>query len=229
MPGRGAAGRAEHTKALEAAQRLLTERYPQLRFEIASDGTATAQGSIEFELPDGTGEAIEVRISFGRRYPVVPPIAYDAAERWEPDPDRHILSDHSFCLYFGGVEAPNLRTPGAFAVWMIDLVLFLHQQLVCDAIEGRRFPGPDWPHGERPAYAQHLVETLQTFPADKRSEAWRAVQLGHLGRNWPCPCGSGRKLKRCHGDALNELARAARRAGLETASYDDLEENARAA
>jgi len=229
MPGRGAAGRAERSKALEAVRQLLTERYPQLRFDVALDGIATADGPIQFELPDGSEEAIEVRILFGPRYPSVAPVAYDKAERWAPNPDRHILSDHSLCLYFGGVEVPDLRTPGAFVGWMIDLVLFLHQQLVCDAIRGRRFPGPDWPHGERPAYSQHLMETLQSFPADTRAEAWRAARLGQLGRNRPCPCGSGRKLKRCHGAALDELARIARRAGLESASYHELEENTHAA
>ena len=24
--------------------------------------------------------------------------------------------------------------------------------------------------------------------------------FAHVGRNDPCPCGSGRKFKRCHGD-----------------------------
>jgi preprotein translocase subunit SecA len=27
-----------------------------------------------------------------------------------------------------------------------------------------------------------------------------AADFEHVGRNDPCPCGSGRKFKRCHGD-----------------------------
>ncbi len=34
--------------------------------------------------------------------------------------------------------------------------------------------------------------TVQTPPADK---------VGKVGRNDPCPCGSGKKFKKCHGDA----------------------------
>jgi preprotein translocase subunit SecA len=30
----------------------------------------------------------------------------------------------------------------------------------------------------------------------------------HVGRNEPCPCGSGRKFKRCHGDPASRAARA---------------------
>jgi hypothetical protein len=119
-----------------------------------------------------------------------------------------------------------MRAAGAFAAWMTHLVLFLHQQLVCDAIGGRRFPGPEWPHRERPAYAQHLLETLQAFSVDRRAHAWQAVRARRVGRNWPCPCRSGRKIKRCHLTTLAELDRISRRAGLAKATYGELQEAA---
>jgi preprotein translocase subunit SecA len=34
----------------------------------------------------------------------------------------------------------------------------------------------------------------QTVPADSAGQAW-----GPVGRNEPCPCGSGKKYKQCHG------------------------------
>jgi len=30
--------------------------------------------------------------------------------------------------------------------------------------------------------------------------------FANVGRNDPCPCGSGRKYKRCHGDPRNRAA-----------------------
>ena len=30
--------------------------------------------------------------------------------------------------------------------------------------------------------------------------------FANVGRNDPCPCGSGRKYKRCHGDPRNRVA-----------------------
>jgi hypothetical protein len=128
---------------------------------------------------------------------------------------------------FDRVDAPDLRKPGALAAWMIDLVLFLHQQLVCDAIGGRRFPGPDWPHHEQPAYAQHLLEILQGFPPATRAHALHAVRSKRAGRNWPCPCRSGRKIKRCHIATLAELEGVGRRAGLSEATHAELQEHAR--
>ena len=226
MPPRGGAGRAERHDALESARALLAERYPRVRLSRHSNGTAIAHGPIELELPDGTLDPIEVRIVFGPNYPATPPDASDAAGRWPVDPDRHIVTDHRFCLYFDPVDEPDLRAPEAFAGWMIDLVLFLHQQLVCDAIGGRRFPGPEWPHRERPAYAQHLIETLQAFPIDRRAHAWQAVRARRIERNWPCPCQSGRKIKRCHLATLAELERVGRRAGLAKVTYSELMEAA---
>jgi uncharacterized protein len=31
-----------------------------------------------------------------------------------------------------------------------------------------------------------------------------AAAFAHAGRNDPCPCGSGKKFKRCHGEARSE-------------------------
>src|SRR5919201_932019 len=60
--------------------------------------------------------------------------------------------------------------------------------------------------------------------------AWRAVdrqeaRVPDTGRNQPCPCGSGRKTKRCCGErrgpSADQLARA-RLAALGRAAVDDL-------
>lgn len=211
MPGRAAAGRAEHQRAVAAAAELLRVSYG-LSLESRRDGSAVAEGAIELVQPDGTTEAIAVCIVFGADYPATEPRAYDSARRWKPDPDRHILDNHSFCLDFIRVNPPDMRRGGALESWMTDLVLFLHQQLVYDAIAGQRFPGLEWKHGEAPALAQHLLELLGPFPAESRPAVWRALGSG-LGRNDPCPCGSQRKLKRCHGEQLFALKQTARGAG----------------
>jgi len=229
MPPRGDAGRVERERAVGAARALFAERYPRLRFSRNADGTAVARGPIELELPDGGLDPVDVGIVFGSRYPAKPPDAYDAAGRWPVDPNRHIVAHHRFCLYFDRVDEPDMRAPDALAAWMVDLVLFLHQQLVCDAIGGRRFPGLEWPHREQPAYAQHLLETLRAFSPDERADAWHTVRARRTGRNWPCPCRSGRKIKRCHLATFAELERIARRAGLTNASYDELRDTARGA
>jgi preprotein translocase subunit SecA len=40
----------------------------------------------------------------------------------------------------------------------------------------------------------------------RRSESAAGGEFGKVGRNAPCPCGSGRKYKLCHGDPRNRPA-----------------------
>jgi uncharacterized protein len=40
-----------------------------------------------------------------------------------------------------------------------------------------------------------------------------AVRYASVGRNAPCPCGSGKKFKRCHSNASHERTRAGRDSG----------------
>jgi len=42
-------------------------------------------------------------------------------------------------------------------------------------------------------------ELLSLPPADQRANAPQVNDLPKVGRNDPCPCGSGKKFKQCHG------------------------------
>ena len=49
-------------------------------------------------------------------------------------------------------------------------------------------------------FAQNLSQNLaQNFAQNGGPDDGSAVQFGHVGRNDPCPCGSGKKFKLCHG------------------------------
>ncbi len=85
----------------------------------------------------------------------------------------------------------------------LEVSCMLMHRLISDrAIERRR-----WPHERR---ARHFPSRQAGFWRDKCKDATetlvrdppeqRAV-YGKVGRNQPCPCGSGRKYKHCHGAA----------------------------
>jgi hypothetical protein len=200
---------------------VLEAEHPRLALEFLSQRGAEAKGVVELECPDGTLEEIRVRIVFPPDHPAVGPVAFDAAKRWTPALERHILGDHSFCLYLEGVQAPDVATTAGLAGWLRDLVLFLQQQLIFDATG--RFPGPEWAHG-RAAYAQHLIDLLDDVPLERRHTFLDAVWDGKAERNWPCPCGSTRKVKRCHLDQIAEIKRVALRGGFSRARYEQLQE-----
>ncbi len=51
----------------------------------------------------------------------------------------------------------------------------------------------------RPANLQYSAPTLDSAEPDAPAAGGGAVSGGEPGRNAPCPCGSGKKYKRCHG------------------------------
>jgi preprotein translocase subunit SecA len=74
--------------------------------------------------------------------------------------------------------------------------------VAADASNGRHAPavsakGLETHH--RSDNLQYSAPTLDTAPADAPATAGASVSSGEPGRNAPCPCGSGKKYKRCHG------------------------------
>ena len=53
--------------------------------------------------------------------------------------------------------------------------------------------------GGRSDNLQYSAPTLDTTEPEKAATGGAAVSSGEPGRNAPCPCGSGKKYKRCHG------------------------------
>jgi preprotein translocase subunit SecA len=59
------------------------------------------------------------------------------------------------------------------------------------------FPGPDDPGAPAPATSGGNIMELEPRSAPEAAPFVRAMPK--VGRNEPCPCGSGRKYKHCHG------------------------------
>jgi preprotein translocase subunit SecA len=53
--------------------------------------------------------------------------------------------------------------------------------------------------GGRSDNLQYSAPTLDATEPEKAATGGAAVSSGEPGRNAPCPCGSGKKYKRCHG------------------------------
>ncbi len=75
-----------------------------------------------------------------------------------------------------------------------------HQQLLDQAVA--RHPGADGqPAAPPPELAQLMENAAQAGPPPVRASAPPAPKIG---RNDECPCGSGKKFKKCHGAALED-------------------------
>jgi len=66
-------------------------------------------------------------------------------------------------------------------------------------------PGLSQP--QRPARLSYSAPTMDgEAQVQSRTESAGGGEFGKVGRNAPCPCGSGRKYKLCHGDPRNRPA-----------------------
>lgn len=223
MSSRDAAGRADHggrLKRLHADRELLTREHPYLDYHLdEADALGVAGGPVPMLLPDGQIDPIEIEVEFHRLYPARPPLVREVGGRFRPDDDRHIAADANFCLYLRDVDEPDLGSPHALHVFMLDVVCFLEQQLIYERIG--RFPGPQWPH-KRDAYALYIVERLHDQSSEAAARLWEVVRGSRQSRNAPCPCGCGVKYKKCHLTLATELARVAARYELAGFDYEAL-------
>ncbi len=49
----------------------------------------------------------------------------------------------------------------------------------------------------------HLAKTIQTVLAESKASQKQSTNVDKTGRNEPCPCGSGKKYKKCCGSVLH--------------------------
>jgi preprotein translocase subunit SecA len=61
---------------------------------------------------------------------------------------------------------------------------------------------------QRLAYSAPTVDGESASAGVEVSADAEDDPFANVGRNEPCPCGSGRKFKRCHGDPASRAARA---------------------
>lgn len=183
---------------------------PRIRHYIWADGRgALAEGEIDVDIGAGCFAAVDIMIVFGTGYPHVPPRFFDHAQRWRPDPDRHLMDNHEFCLWLAGVDTPAVTSSERLGELVLRVMTFLRDQFVFDDLG--RWPGRDWRHGAPDAYAQHVLERLHVASSESFQKLWQLVLGARRHASAGCPCGSGLSYGRCHRaevDSLRWLSRS---------------------
>lgn len=224
---RAPAGTASTARLLRD-RALLAQHYPKLRFEISKTAespiSAIATGPLAIMMPDGTIEAVEVRIEFARIYPTRAPRAYDVAKRWTPERARHIEPDGHFCLFLRALDEPDMSDESSLILFMNDLEQFLRQQFILDSQRrfnpAASFPGPEWPHGNL-AYAVFAARLLRQEEQHVSEALWQAA-VDAPDRHAPCPCGAGLTHEQCHFGTCRKLRRALHEGRLHHHTYESL-------
>lgn len=163
-------------------------------FESGIDGTGCAFVRGMFNVVSEHGhvyESVKLRITYPPNFPArnQPPSVFLESQRdsWEKGGNSHIESDWRLCLFVpceSGIdfsEATSLNDLLAVTHTFLFKQRIYQRRLVRSRLDGTkaRWPGEDRSHG-----LEGMREAVQ--------------DAGGIGRNDPCPCGSGKKFKRCH-------------------------------
>lgn len=179
----------------EKEQAIAATLLDDFKAEIDNNGTAIIRGKFNVVSEHGhVYETVGLRIEYPQSFPErnQPPfvILESHRDQWVNGGDSHIEADWRLCLFVPSESGIVFAEPTS----LNDLFAVVHTFLFKEHLYQRRLASsyysysdgshPEWPGEDR----SHGIEGIR--------EAVR--ENGGIGRNDPCPCGSGKKFKKCH-------------------------------
>ena len=193
--------RSDGGSRLETDRAIAAAVVPTLLFRIdEARERVFLEGDLVFTAECDIPTTVGVRIEFPWHYPQSEPIAFDRDQRFHKLPDkelidRHLLRDGQCCLWLPPKTRWSQAKPDALRDFLLEVLVFFDRQLIYDVTES--WPGPAYDHGWR-GYREFIMEEFGCEVNVTRKLFPSIIKRQSVGRNEPCPCGSGSKYKRCH-------------------------------
>lgn len=192
-------------EAYEAVRWMLVQEYPTLHAR-KSAGAVVVKGTLGVSHEGVEVDRYSLELRLPSDYPRSLPTVWETAERIPREMDRHVYpTTGALCL--GVAEELWLAMSGDFS---LDRVLDIPVRnfLIGNSLVEQ---GQEWPSGDRSHGTRGLLEFYASLlgAKDERSLLRFLVSFldGKVKGHWPCPCGSGSVLRRCHADAMEQLNR----------------------
>lgn len=187
----------------ERQKREVQMAYPHLHFYPEGDDVFI-RGSFPLEHDGKVLDRYSIEIELPRNYPEAPPIVRETGGRIPRTADNHFSRlNGELCLF-----VPDERWQHSPAG--TTLLEFLNGP-VRNHFLGLSLVqlGEDWPFGERSHGGAGIIESYSELLGtnDERIVLQYVDYLSKpaLKGHWPCPCGSGKKLRHCHLIEVQEL------------------------
>ena len=158
---------------------------------IDERGIAFVEGVFHIKSEHGhIFDSVTLKIEYPRSFPNrnVPPkvIVLSHRDRWQTGADAHIYSDWSLCLFVPGDSRIDFNKYGSLNALFGVLRTFLFKE---------------WRY-QKDISREQLTKKKAVWPGEARSHGGAGIveavrEIGKIGRNDPCPCGSGKKFKAC--------------------------------
>ena len=138
-----------------------------------------------------TYESVKLRIEYPLSFPdrgQIPTVMLMShRDRWLKGDNSHLNSDWSLCLFVPGESGIDFQRTDSLRKMFGVIHTFLFKEHLYQKAKARR-----------PITGEKAV-----WPGEARSHGLVGIaeavrDKGRVGRNEPCPCGSGKKFKACH-------------------------------
>ena len=189
--------------ALRALEATLRRDYATMH-AMVTDGVVRVRGTYPVVHEDQEIERYSLCIKLPPDYPHSLPAVWETADKIPRIEDRHIsMPMGSLCL--GVPAALWLALRGNFSInRVLDIPVrnFLIGNCMIEARED--WPYGEWAHGAK-GMLQFFGETIGTDDPHAIVKLIDGLINGKVRGHWPCPCGSGAIVRKCHADAIQQL------------------------
>jgi hypothetical protein len=178
--------------------------YTELHFNSRAGGILVTGYYPLFE-DDRVWDRYQVKLQLSQDSPGGIPALYEIGNRIPRKPERHMEPDGKACIVLP--DAYWYEHPQGMNT--LDFLngparhFFVNQSLI-DLGQSNVWQNGEWGHG-----TEGIVEFYAAILGigDPRTIlAYLGILKRHaIKGHWPCPCGSKRKLRNCHGELINEL------------------------
>ncbi len=189
--------------ALGRLRKILRDRYPTLHVRMRGD-FVHVEGTFAALTEDAHEDRYAINVRLPADYPRSIPSIWETAGRIERNIDRHVFpATGALCV---GVPVElwiNLK--GDFCIENY-LEKAVRPYLIGNSLfeEGQPWPFSQSSHGSYGVlefYERHLGTRDSRVVGRFLLDLLKGKVKGH----WPCPCGSGQPLRKCHGEQVNAL------------------------
>jgi hypothetical protein len=186
----------------------LTAVHAGLTNVIEEEGRTLVSGSLPFEaasdgLPTIT-DSFDIRLAIPGDYPKTLPNVSDVGGKIAATYD-HLYTNKSFCLGVP-VEERRIFLEQPSLLGFVNRLVVPYLYSYCYWKQHAKYPFGDQLHGNA-GIVRHYLDTLKvTDEFAVLAVVSFLLEHGYRGHH-ACPCGSGKIVRKCHGDALREFQR----------------------
>jgi hypothetical protein len=203
----------------EKIRQEIEDAYPELFFKDDEECDVTINGWYYLYEGGTVWDRYKLKVIVPKDSPCGLPTVYEIGNRIPQVPDRHMETNGKACIVLPDAfwyEYPDGMNLHEF----LDGPLrhFLANQSLIDRGCTDNWKDGEWKHGSE-GIIQFYSKIIGTDDPNIIHEYLKLMISDEIKGHWPCPCGSGERLRKCHKDLVSNLRRIPRDIAIKSIKY----------